>query len=435
MSGGHNNHVDNSVWSRAIFMAGAILTIGIVAFAALGLGVGSVKHDTYDDAKAAYYDAMDDPTVTEAELEHLHHEEIDAHLSYLTYWVAGITILIISAIYAIFLGIGGFINLIQPQDDHHDEHHDDHHDEHHGSASPIIFCLGVLLFLMGFPDFVEALRALMSQGGTFAAGDLVLSTLGLTVIMIGVANWWREDLPFIGHGEQIATSAPFEGEHIRKAGLWVFIMSEVMVFATFFSSYLRVRTEWCTKWAFDDGKCSVGATEGDIVLTASDYLRPGGAAGTGDFWTMLPGAVNTFALIISSYTIVLALKTAKSKDWEAPKGVLRYLLPDKKTAVRNYLIATLLLGSMFIVLKLVEWSHLVAEGFTVGTVQGSIFYVATGAHGLHVFVGLLIMLYLVFKADTIGYDEDNGQGIEYFGLYWHFVDLAWVVIFPAFYLY
>ena len=436
MSGGHNNHVDNSVWSRAILMAGAILTIGIVAFAALGLGVGSVKHDTYDDAKAAYYEAMDDPTVSESELEHLHHEEIDAHLSYLTYWVAGITILIISAIYAIFLGIGGFINLIQPQDDHHDDHHDDdHHDEHHGSASPIIFCFGVLLFLMGFPDFVEALRALMSQGGTFAAGDLVLSTLGLTVIMIGVANWWREDLPFIGYGEQIATSAPFEGEHIRKAGLWVFIMSEVMVFATFFSSYLRVRTEWCTKWAFDEGKCSVGATEGDIVLTASDYLRPGGAAGTGDFWTMLPGAVNTFALIISSYTIVLALKTAKSKDWEAPKGVLRYLLPDKKTAVRNYLVATLLLGSMFIVLKLVEWSHLVAEGFTVGTVQGSIFYVATGAHGLHVFVGLLIMLYLVFKADTIGYDEDNGQGIEYFGLYWHFVDLAWVVIFPAFYLY
>lgn len=418
-------------------MAGAFLTIGIIAFAALGLGVGSIKHDTYDEAKYAYYDAMEDPTVTQEELDHLHHEEIDAHLSYLTYWVAGLTILIISTIYAIFLGIGGFINSIQPQEDHdhHDDHGHDDHDEHHGSASPIIFCFGVLLFLMGFPDFVEALRPLMSQGGTFVFGDLVLSTIGLTIIMIGVANWWREDLPFIGHGEQIATSAPFEGEHIRKAGLWVFIMSEVMVFATFFSSYLRVRTEWCTKWAFDEGKCSVGSTEGDIVLTASDYLRPGGAAGTGDFWTMLPGAVNTFALIISSYTIVLALKTAKSKDWEAPKGVLRHLLPDKKTAVRNYLIATLLLGSMFIVLKLVEWSHLVAEGFTVGTVQGSIFYVATGAHGLHVFAGLLIMLYLVFKADTIGYDEDNGQGIEYFGLYWHFVDLAWVVIFPAFYLY
>ena len=109
-------------------MAGAFLTIGIIAFAALGLGVGSIKHDTYDDAKAAYYDAMEDPTVSQAELDHLHHEEIDAHLSYLTYWVAGLTILIISIIYAIFLGIGGFINSIQPQEDHgHDDHgHDDH---------------------------------------------------------------------------------------------------------------------------------------------------------------------------------------------------------------------------------------------------------------------------------------------------------------------
>jgi len=431
---GHGNHVDNSIWGRAILMAGAILTIGIVAFAVLGLGIGGAKHDAYDDAKYDYHEAIDDPTVTDDELEHLHHDEIDAHLSYLTYWVAGLTLLVISFIYAFFLGVGGFINSIQPQDDHGHDDHDDH-DEHHGSASPIIFCFGVLLFLMGFPDFVNAIRALLSQGGTFAFGDMILSSIGLTIIMIAIANWWREDLPFTGHGEQIASSAPFEGEHIRKAGLWVFIMSEIMVFATFFSSYLRVRTEWCTKWAFDEGKCSVGATEGDIVLTASDYLRPGGAAGTGDFWTMLPGAINTFALIISSYTIVLALKTAKSKDWEAPKGVLRYLLPNKKIAVRNYLIATLLLGSTFIVLKLVEWSHLVAEGFTVGTIQGSIFYVATGAHGLHVFVGLLIMLYLIFKADTVGYDENNGQGIEYFGLYWHFVDLAWVVIFPAFYLY
>ena len=106
-----------------------------------------------------------------------------------------------------------------------------------------------------------------------------------------------------------------------------------------------------------------------------------------------------------------------------------------RAEVRNYLIATLALGSLFIVLKLVEWSHLVAEGFDIGTTQGSIFYIATGAHGLHVFVGLLVMLYLVFKSDTVGFDEENAQGIEYFGLYWHFVDLAWVVIFPAFYLY
>ncbi len=150
---------------------------------------------------------------------------------------------------------------------------------------------------------------------------------------------------------------------------------------------------------------------------------------------MLPGAVNTFALIISSYTIVLALKVAKSHDYKVPNGPLGKLMPTKKAAIRNYLIITLALGTMFIVLKLVEWSHLIAEGFTVGTEQGSIFYVATGAHGVHVFAGLLVMLYMIFKADTVEWDEENAQGIEYFGLYWHFVDLAWVVIFPAFYLY
>ena len=117
------------------------------------------------------------------------------------------------------------------------------------------------------------------------------------------------------------------------------------------------------------------------------------------------------------------------------------LMPSQRIAVRNYLIATLMLGSMFIVLKLIEWSHLIAEGFTLQSQQGSIFYIATGAHGLHVFLGLIVMLYMVFKADLdpevhgTGWTTDNAQGIEYFGLYWHFVDLAWVVIFPAFYLY
>jgi cytochrome c oxidase subunit I+III len=152
----------------------------------------------------------------------------------------------------------------------------------------------------------------------------------------------------------------------------------------------------------------------------------------------MPGAINTFALIISSYTIVLALKTAKDSDWEPSKNkFLKSLFPTRQLAVRNYLIITLMLGSLFIVLKLIEWSHLVAEGFDIGTQAGSIFFIATGAHGLHVFIGLLVMLFLIFKADTVGYskENDNWMGIEYFGLYWHFVDLAWVAIFPAFYLY
>ena len=468
---GQGAHVESGIWMRAVMMGGIYLTIGVLLFATLGVFMANDKHHTWEELEDEYHhmevqfalDSSDEgANISESEAKELYDfkwdEKTPAHLSYLTYRVAGITILLMSITYAAFIGVGGFLNASKPNgdEDHGEGHGDGYGDDHHGSASPIIFAFGIMLFLAGFPDFVVACKAMLSADLTPDFGMLALSMVGLLTIVIAVSNWWFEDLPFNGQGEQIATSYPFEGEHIRKAGLWVFIMSEIMVFATFFSSYLRMRTEWCTKWAFDNGLENGTPIEGcvsqsqidlfnsgvdyelipkDLVMTASDLLRPGGAGGHGDFWTMLPGAVNTFALIISSYTIVLALKTAKNAKWEAPSGFMGKLMPTRKAAIRNYLIATLMLGSLFIVLKLVEWSHLVAEGFDIGTVQGSIFYIATGAHGLHVFIGLLVMLYLVFKADTVGYDEDNAQGIEYFGLYWHFVDLAWVVIFPAFYLY
>ena len=447
MSGGGHSDVKNAIWMRALLMAGIILGLGVASYVGLGVVVAGMKETTWDEEADHFHDAENDwkdavaaGTIASdnesAELfiakEAAHHHEIDAHLSYLTYRVAGLTMLFVSIIFTAFLAISGILNSAQPDDEHHDDHHG--HEEHHGSASPIIFAFGCMLFLIGFPDFADGLHSLMLGSGTDAISDLSVGMIGLTTITIGIANWWREDLPFKGYGEQIATSDPFSGQHIRKAGIWVFLMSEVMVFATFFSSYLRMRTEWCTKWAYDEGICTLEDGE-TLAMTASDYLRPGGAAGTGDFWTLLPGAINTFALIVSSYTIVLALKIAKSHDYKVPSGLMGKLMPDKKSAIRNYLIITLALGTMFIVLKLVEWSHLIAEGFTVGSQEGSIFYISTGAHGVHVFAGLLIMLYMIFKADTVEWDEDNAQGIEYFGLYWHFVDLAWVVIFPAFYLY
>ena len=321
MSGGEA-HVENSIWMRAVLIGGVFLAIGLLAFATMGVGVANIKHHTYEEAIHDYEEAKYDyeeakaNNASESEIkalkeakEEAHHHEIEAHLSYLTWRTAGITILLMCLTYAAFIGLGGFLNSIYPDDSGHDDHGyggDDH--EHHGSGSPIIFSLGIMLFLMGFPSFQGALGNMLS-GVEANLGDLGLSMLGLVIVTAGVANWWREDLPFIGNHEQIATSDPFEGQHIRKAGLWVFIMSEVMVFATFFSSYLRMRTEWCTGWQVNAGNC-----EEVNMLTASDFLRPNGAmldglGGQGDFMTLLPGAINSFALFISSYSIVLALKT------------------------------------------------------------------------------------------------------------------------------
>ena len=432
---GSLHDVKNDVWMRAVIVSVLLLVVGGVAYGAFAIGVGSVKQNDWDaadnelkDAKAEWNTANESGTVPEQEAANdayklAEEAEEDAHLSYLTWITAGKTILVMMIVYAAFYGIAGFYNSIQPEEEH-DDHHGDDHEEHHGSASPILMAGGIMLFMMGFPGFVNTCKSMLGLEYQAEMGDFSLAVVGLAITIIGIGNWWNEDLK--GHHEQIATSDPFKGQDIRKAGMWIFLISETMVFASFFSSYLRMRTGWCTQWAKDAGKCDVVDT-----TTASDLLRH-------EIGTLLPGAINTFALIISSYTIVLALKTAKNVDWEPSKNALMAkLFPTRKKAVRNYLIITLALGSLFIVLKLVEWSHLIAEGFTIDTQAGSIFYVATGAHGLHVFIGLLVMLFMIFKADVLedGYDEHNGQGIEYFGLYWHFVDLAWVAIFPAFYLY
>ena len=443
---GSLHDVKNDVWMRAVIVSVLLLVVGGVAYGAFAVGIGSVKqndwdaaHDDLEEAKMQWDNlnvTQDDGTEegikdlnqkkedAKVAWEEAHEADIDAHLSYLTWTTAGKTILVMMIVYAAFYGIAGFYNSIQPEEEHDEHHHDDDHEEHHGSASPILMATGILLFMMGFPGFVNTCKSLLGLDYQAEMGDFGLSVAGAAILIIGIGNWWNEDLK--GRHEQIATSDPFKGQDIRKAGMWIFLISETMVFASFFSSYLRMRTGWCTQWAVDAGKCDVVDT-----TTASDLLRH-------EFGTLLPGAINTFALIISSYTIVLALKTAKNVDWEPSKNaIMAKIFPTRKQAVRNYLIITLALGSLFIVLKLVEWSHLIAEGFTIDTQAGSIFYVATGAHGLHVFIGLLIMLFMIFKADVLedGYDEHNGQGIEYFGLYWHFVDLAWVAIFPAFYLY
>ena len=435
MSGSLHPEVKNEIWMKTVLISVVLLVVGIIGYAVLAGGIGTMKHhawedahDDLDQAEADWNTANETGTLEEKEAasdawDTAHHADIDAHLSFLTWDTAGKTILVMFIIYAAFYGIAGFFNSIQPEDDD-DHHYGDDHEEHHGSASPILMAGGIMLFMMGFPGFVTTCKALLGLDYDADMGGFVLSTIGSAILIIGIGNWWNEDLK--GHYEQIATSHPFAGQDIRKAGMWIFLISETMVFASFFSSYLRMRTGWCTEWAYNAGKCDVVDT-----TTASDLLRH-------DVMTLLPGAINTFALIISSYTIVLALKAAKDINWEPSSNpILAKLFPTRKKAVRNYLIVTLSLGSLFIILKLVEWSHLIAEGFTIDTQAGSIFYVATGAHGLHVFIGLLVMLFMIFKADALeeGYNEENGQGIEYFGLYWHFVDLAWVAIFPAFYLY
>ena len=165
---GHGNDVANSTWMRAIMMAGLLLTIGVAGFAVLGVGIADQKHHTwedehhhYEDAKKEGQEAVAAGSITgddhDSELyiakEEAHNDEIAAHLSYLTFRVAGMTMLFLTAGYAAFIGLGGFLNASKPKaddhgDDHGDGHGDGYGDDHHGSASPIIFAFGIMVFLL-----------------------------------------------------------------------------------------------------------------------------------------------------------------------------------------------------------------------------------------------------------------------------------------------
>jgi cytochrome c oxidase subunit I+III len=129
--------------------------------------------------------------------------------------------------------------------------------------------------------------------------------------------------------------------------------------------------------------------------------------------------MNTYLLLTSSFTVVLALVAAEKKH---------------KWGVVVTLTATFLLGLGFLGNKAIEWSHLFHEGLWLSTnVRTSTFFLTTGLHAAHVIVGLFITLFLIARAWRGAYLEDN-RSLEYFGLYWHFVDIVWLFLFPLFYI-
>jgi heme/copper-type cytochrome/quinol oxidase subunit 3 len=132
------------------------------------------------------------------------------------------------------------------------------------------------------------------------------------------------------------------------------------------------------------------------------------------------GSVNTMVLLTSSLTMVLAFAAILDAD-------------RKKTQL--YLLLTVLLGLTFLGIKLFEYSQELAHGFTpVSGVFWSFYYLMTGLHGLHVLGGTIanFALYIMAVRGTLW--KTNRFRVEFAGLYWHFVDVVWIFLFPLLYL-
>jgi heme/copper-type cytochrome/quinol oxidase subunit 3 len=175
-----------------------------------------------------------------------------------------------------------------------------------------------------------------------------------------------------------------------KLGIWLFLASEVMLFGALFSTYIILRTgsvEW------PRGELNVGL-----------------------------GAVNTIILITSSVTMVMAWASLKLHNWGRH---------------RLYLIGTFLLAGVFLVNKYFEYADHFArgEGPSHSTFL-AIYFTLTGLHGLHILGGIVVMLYFVGPGAKMWKSNPDQftNRIEYTGLYWHFVDLVWIFLFPVLYL-
>jgi len=176
----------------------------------------------------------------------------------------------------------------------------------------------------------------------------------------------------------------------KKLAFWAFIGSECLLFGSLISTYLVYK-----------GRSVVGPTTQEIL-------------------NIPVTSVSTFDLLMSSLAMVLALAAVSRGD---------------KVWARFWLGATAFLGLVFLGFQYYEFTSFVHEGLTLKTnLFGSTFFVLTGTHGAHVAVGVLWLLTLLVRSCQGKLGPEKALNVEIAGLYWHFVDVVWIVIFTVVYL-
>jgi heme/copper-type cytochrome/quinol oxidase subunit 3 len=176
----------------------------------------------------------------------------------------------------------------------------------------------------------------------------------------------------------------------RKLGMWIFLSSEVMLFAGFIGSFVNLR-----------------AANLVMMNEAAALLNRN------------LGALNTFVLITSSLTMALAVGAVA-------RGNRRRAVP--------FLMLTILLGLAFMGIKTVEYSDKFSHHISPHTnLFFSFYFIMTGLHALHVFVGI-VLLAIVLLGVSRNSPKWDGTAVENAGLYWHFVDVVWIFLFPLLYL-
>jgi cytochrome c oxidase subunit 3 len=187
-------------------------------------------------------------------------------------------------------------------------------------------------------------------------------------------------------------------------GMWVFLVTEVMFFGGMFGAYTVYRN-----------------------------MYPDAFASTSHFMNVTIGAINTGVLILSSFTMVMAVRSAQL---------------GQKKAIIAFLVLTLILGCVFLSLKYVEYHekwvdhHIPGPGFQYqdpryvhqAQILFFLYFAMTGMHAIHMIVGVGLLTTLIVMAARNRFNAAWYTPVEMIGLYWHFVDIVWIFLFPLLYL-
>ncbi|MEJ2695832.1 MAG: cytochrome c oxidase subunit 3 family protein [Candidatus Sulfobium sp.] len=186
-----------------------------------------------------------------------------------------------------------------------------------------------------------------------------------------------------------------------KYGMWFFLLTEILFFGGMFLLYSVYRYRF-------PGEFHAGASEENLV------------------W----GSINTVLLLTSSLFMAAAITAVKKGN-------------NKLSVILQAL--TVVLGVVFLFIKGSEWGEKIVKGLYPSSpallklgkgeiLYFGLYYVMTGLHGLHVFVGIVVILFMMYYTVTGKINKDYPVRLENTGLYWHFVDMVWIYLFPLFYL-
>jgi len=186
-------------------------------------------------------------------------------------------------------------------------------------------------------------------------------------------------------------------------GMWAFLVQEVMFFGGLFACYIVYRFLYPAAF-----------------LEGAHHLSPA--------W----GTFNTVVLIGSSLTMALSVRAAQL---------------GRRRGTAGFILATMALACVFLGVKWIEYGHKFEDGLIPGVawhpepgaahglrIYFGLYFTMTGMHALHMVVGLVLMVFVALRALRGRYSPDNYIGVEVLGLYWHFVDLVWIFLFPLLYL-